>query len=390
MSISSWAEERVIDWQNKVRLSPENSLNYFNLAVAYHKKGKLKRAMKYYRKTIQMKSRLAPVCFLYMARIYRSKDKVEKALDLLSEIDLEKSPPRFKKRVEFLIVELLSESAKDQEHEDQEKRWDIYWDIALGSNSNPSFVESGAETDLQYQTDIYLSLKLLEGQRYQLSSSYGFNSVSYLEQPNSNTTYHEVSLPFSYYWSHSRLQWTPQFLVDTYDGDEFSYNPGMSLDWTMKRQEHYWGAYYQYTKASVIDSESSYLNGETHQAKLHWSRYRKTDRWSVNLNYGDFKYDDTDDIISTYQSPGFSVKRTYYWKNWDFSFYGAFEKRQYTADTDFFVRKDEKRQGAISLGYVFSQWFRGYLSATHIKNQSNENENKYEQNIFLIGLSGGY
>ena len=386
-------------WIEKVKKDPGNGLHLFNLAVAYHRKKRYDKALKYYARTIRSNSRLRPAALLYMAYVLEAKKDYAKARNILNRIRIAKLPQRLKSKVERLRLKLderdsedfgTSSAEEEQEQSQEEKRFLAYWDIAIGKNDNPDYETSFDGSDLQYQGKLYLAYQIWAAEEWEWRGDYNFYATAYKDSSDSNTNYHTATLPLSYYFSETRIRLTPEYVIDTLDGSTFSNTSYGSLEVTQKIDSSYLGLFYQYLDSNVKDDDNSYLNGFAQIAKLNYNLQRETSDIGASLSYSDYRYQDSDDVIATYFAPSIDLSYTHYSGDWDYSGYFNYERRSYKADSSSFLRKDNKHQASLTAGKTFNSWTRFYLSLSYAYNESNDDDNDYKQFVYLLGLSGSY
>ena len=389
---STKATETVRHWQLKTNQEPKKALNFFNLAVAHHKKKSFKKALRLYAQVIRMKSKLTPVCYYYIAKILFEQERFEKANRALDKIDIEAASPELRRRIVNLTENLIEddeEPEKEQSNESEEQRFFAFWNLVAGSNDNPAFESSLDGTDLQYGASLFLSYQLFATTNFESKGQYSFSAISYRDTASSNTTYHDASLPLAYYLNDLRIRLTPHYIADTYGGISFSNTISAEIELTLKLGRSYLGVSQQYLDTRVTDSDNSYLDGYAGKSTLFFSYQWPSADIKTNIFYSDYRYADTSDVTSTYFAPALDLNYTYYTGAWDFSAYGLFEKRTYTADSTGVVRKDDRSQYSLTSGYTFKRWLRVYFNASYNGNSSNDSDNDYKQFVFLVGASGG-
>lgn len=382
-------------WRTKVRKDPKNPVARFNLAVTYHKNKKYRKALVHYAKVIKSGSSLAPVCFYYMARIFKEQKKIAKAKKAVDKIDIKKVPANLRKRVLLfkngLYIAVIPEEPDTKPEEPvEEKKFSIYWDLAGGTNNNPAYANSFSESDTQLAGKVYLGYLISASNHYEIKANYAFNGTFYGDNSDSDSTYHNVTLPSSYYFGDNRLRLTPEYTIDTYTAETYSYSPGASFDYSRKLGTYYATLYFQYVKTEVADDDNDYLNGNYGKAKASVRKRWQSSDLTLGVTFSDYNYDDTDDVISSYTAPAVDISLGYYLGQWDFSLYSIYEKRAYATDSDSFDREDTRILTAATAGWTYKPWLRLYFSATYSSNSSNDSDNNYHQTSLLAGFSGGY
>ena len=394
-------------WASKVQRQPSRVLYRFNLGVAYHKQKKYKKALYQYKKVILAKSRLAPICRYYRAKIFNSAGYTNKAKKELTYIDLKTVPKNLRTNVLILKNSLFAEDLEasiDEENEDtsasksseEEQRFFASLNLSRGRNSNPLFSSDISndteEQDTQSRWTANLSYTPLIKDSYDWKVKYSYSQTDYKENSDANSSYHNVSLPLAIYTSKYRWTLIPEFIADTYAGESFSENSGATIEGTYRKDSTYWSISYQYLKANVKSSDYSYLNGHTQALRGSMQTRWHSSQISSALIFNKYSYQDTDDLASSYNSLNLDLNYTHYWGSWELNIGGFFEARLYSlATNDSEARSDRKSTGSLQLAYNYNNNLSLSFDFSKTRNESNfnsdDNNRSYEQTISLFGLN---
>ena len=106
------------------------------------------------------------------------------------------------------------------------------------------------------------------------------------------------------------------------------------------------------------------------------------------MNYSDYQYADTDDVIESYFGPGLELSYSYFVGKWALTTAATYENRKYKADSSGVIRRDDKSDFSATAGYSLNSWARIYLNMSYALNSSNDSDSDYRQFVSVLGWSG--
>lgn len=399
-------KESIEYWKAQIRENPNQAINYFNLAVALRKKRKFRSAIKAFAMSIRKGSKLEPVARYYMAQIYKEKNRIDYAKSVIAEVDVNKAPENLKQRILILKNNLMfaqpepePEAVSDELREAQqeeappdEKRFSIYLDGSYGSNDNPGYEHTPTySNDSQTKYSGTLGYIFWLESTYDWSANYTYSGTTYAKNDSSNSSYHDVTLPFSYYFKYLRLRLTPEYLKDTYGSSDFSQTYGSAFDATYKDDSWQYIFYLQHLMMSMDNSTYDYLAGNVNKFKVSVKKTFESSYLSLGLAHHNYNYEDASSA-SSYKNFVADLTWGMYFDNLDVTPYLAYETRRYdvveSSDT---ARKDSKWTYNLQIGYAFNRYLRLYADATRYDNSSNNSTSYgYNQTTYIGGLTVGY
>jgi tetratricopeptide (TPR) repeat protein len=384
-------------WKSKIQSNPKNAVGYFNLGVVYYQRGKVKSAIVQFKKVVKLKSQLAPVAYYYMSLIYKEKGHIETAKKLVEKVNVSEVPQNLRKRVLLFKNSLyLEEVPKEEEEEvveevqEQEKRYSLYAEYSYGSNDNPAYEEDPDDDDVQSKITAVLGYSLFQSDRAEIKLSYTYGQTDYGDNTDSETSYHDLTLPLAWYLDSLRVRLIPEYMKDTYGGEDYSTSYGSAADVSYKMENYYFTVYYQSMKLSPEDMETySYLEGKSQKFKVSAKRQGEIYYATFGLSYVDYDYEDTDSVTSSYKAPSAALTVGLYFGDFDITAYSSYEKKVYSEDSSGDIREDEVSSYSLQVGYAAHRYVRVFTEAATAKNTSSDSDNDYDQTTLILGLSSG-
>ena len=399
-------------WKTEAKAHPKSALAYFNLAVMYTKVSKYKLAVLAYNRVIELNSPLAPVARYYKALIFAEHGQPDVAKKIISEIQLDDIPSNLKKRVLELKNQLFVDSAIEEEEQEEaeaatknsnqsEKKFYIYLDFGLGENSNPASVSSptgtGLSSDRLTQLKLSSSYLLSADKESDFKFIYSYLGSFYAADVSYNYYYNLLSLPYSFYFSESRIKISPEFYSDSFGNQAYSQSTGGTFEYALKMGDDYWGFNIHAASLYNVSSVYYYLTGTQERFQTYYEWRWSSSKLLLSVGYNQYKYQDLSTLSSSYTSYPLSFAYSEYFRNYDYTFSFGEEVKIYPqATVDPFARMDNRVFAAFHIDYNLSNQTQFYTEISIVQNQSNFNgssvstNDSYSQTIFLIGtiLSG--
>jgi hypothetical protein len=384
----------------KTKSEPKNALAYFNLGVLYKKAGQNELAIASFDKVVELKSSLAPAAIYYKALTQSQIGKKEDAKKTIQGVNLEGLPENLKSQVTGFKNELFAVAEPEkQEVEAEDKAFSFSVDLSGGYNSNPAATNSPLPpttgSDSTFEEKAGLGYRISESKVHDLSLSYYFSNSSYSTDTGYNYFYHEVTLPFGYYFENYRLRITPEYFNDNFGAANFSQSLGGTLDFALHADDTYWGLSLRGASLANLTSSYYYLTGTETKFQLYYETSTEKMRFLVNFAYNSFAYQDTTTLASSYVAYPISISYSWYWPKFDCTASVSEESRTYAvaSATSSVARQDTKYYESLHAGYTVMSETQIYLETTATQNSSNystSSTGNYNYSQFTAMLGATY